>query len=78
MKAVKGNSPAKCILLSLANCQHSLSQAVFSVLSKNVKHWRIWENCAIVFRSYGVKILKLFVEKPELYILLHILSEDGF
>jgi hypothetical protein len=34
-------------------------------LSKNVKHWRIWENRTILFRSYRVKILNWFMEKPE-------------
>jgi hypothetical protein len=65
MKAVKGNSPAKYILPSLTYCQHSLSQAVLRVLFKNIKDWRIWENCTFVFRSYRVHIPKWFVEKPE-------------
>ena len=65
MKAVKGNSPTKYILLSLAHYQYGPGQAALSVLSKNIKHWRIREKCIIVFRPYRVKILKWFVEKPE-------------
>jgi len=65
MKVVKGNSPAQYIPLSLTYYQHSPSQTALSILSKNVKRWRIWENCVIVFRPYRVKILKWFVEKPE-------------
>jgi hypothetical protein len=65
LKAVKVNSTAKYILLSLAYCQHSPSQAALSALSKSEKHWRIWENRTIVFRPYHVKIVKWFVEKSE-------------
>jgi hypothetical protein len=65
IKAFKGNSTANYTLLSLAYYQHSFSQVALSVLSKNAKRWRIWENCTMVFRPYRVKILKLFVVKPE-------------